>query len=173
MDLVVPMDAQTRNLEILATHSLAQRGLARAPDALAFAHKGQLVKVTIEKSVYRGHFLAVHDGTRQPRQFRALAGGYDWNAIAACIREVAERRSEPRAPVPTPAQVKDQNRRLADELSTLTGAGPSSHLSIQPSSSAPGRVRVRLEEIDLDPASVIQLYTAVARALPQKPKGQR
>ncbi len=150
--------------------ALAQRGLARAPGPLAFVHKGQSIHVTIDASVYRGHFVTVHDSPRPPRQFRATVGGYDWNAIASHIVEIAERRISPPGPVPTLAQVKDQNRQLADELSTITGAGPNSRLSIQPSPSAPGRVRVRLDEVDLDPVSVIQIFAAVSRGGSQTPR---
>jgi hypothetical protein len=58
-------------------------------------------------------------------------------------------------------------------LSTITGAGPSSRLSIEPSAVTPGRVRVKLDEIDLDPVSVIQLYAAVSKALPTKTEPRR
>ncbi|HVO89345.1 MAG TPA: hypothetical protein VMV45_12445 [Casimicrobiaceae bacterium] len=167
------MDAETQQLEALATRSLAARGLQRAPGDLAFSHKGQVVTMTIERSVYRGHFVTLHDGRRPPQQFRAVGGGYDWNAIAAAIVEIAESRIRPAAHAPTPAEVKDQNRQLADELNTITGAGGESRLSIQPSTSAPGRVRVRLDEIDLDPVSVMQLYAAVGHALPNKGKRSR
>jgi hypothetical protein len=168
------MDEEVHNLEILATRSLAQRGLARAPDALAFIHNGHRVEVTIDKSVYRGYFITVHAAQRPELQFRAVAGGYDWNAIAACIVEIAEGRSNP--PIPSQkdsAKLKDENRQLADELSTLTGTGPNSLLSIEPSPSAPGKVRVRLDEIDLDPASVMELNATISRALTQKPNGRR
>ena len=161
---------EIHSLEILAARSLAQRGLVRAPGALAFVHEGQTVKVTIEASVYRGYFVTVHDGPRPARQFRASASGYDWNAIAAHIIEIAERKIAPPGRACTPAQFKDQNRQLADELSTITGAGPNSRMSIQPSPSAPGLVRLRLDEIDLDPVSVIQIYAAVSRAAQQMPR---
>ena len=163
------MDAEALTVENLATRSLAQRGLARASgSAFGFVHKGQMVEVSVERSVYRGHFISVHDGRQPPRQFRAIAGGYDWNVIAAYIKEVAERRASSPVSVAAANQLKEQNRQLADDLSTLTGAGPKSSLSIQPSPCAPGRVRVRVDEIDLDPASVLQLYAVVARALPPK-----
>ena len=164
------MNDEIRDLGILAVHSLAQRGLARAPGALAFVHRGQKVKVAIEASVYRGYFVTVYDGLRPTQQFRARAGAYDWNAIAAHIIEIAERKIVPLGRTPTAAQLKDHNRQLADELSTLTGAGPNSRMSIQPSPSAPGLVRFRLDEVDLDPASVIQIYAAVSRAAQQQPR---
>jgi hypothetical protein len=163
------MNDEIHDLQILAVRSLAQRGLTRAPGAFAFVYKGQKVKVAIEASVYRGYFVTVYDGLRPTRQFRACYGAYDWNAIAAHIIEVAERKIAPLERAPTPAQFKNQNRRLADELSTITGAGPNSPLSIQPSPSAPGLVRFRLDEVDLDPVSVIQIYAAVSRAAQQQP----
>ena len=163
------MDAETLNLQNLLAHSLEQRGLARAPgSAFSFAHNGQVVEVTIEKGVYRGHLIAVHDGRQPPRQFRATGGGYDWNAIAAYIKEVAERRAASPGLVAAHVRLKRQNRQLADELSTITGAGPNSNLSIEPSPSAPGHVRVRLDETDLDPVSVVQLHAVLARARKRK-----
>ena len=164
------MNDEVRDLKILAVHSLAQHGLARAPGALAFVHKGQTVKVAIEASVYRGYFVTVYDGLRPTRQFRARADAYDWNAIAAHIIEIAERKIAPPGRAPMPAQFKDQNRQLADELSTITGAGPNSRMSIQPSPSAPGLVRFRLDEVDLDPVTVIQIYAAVSRAAQHQPR---
>ncbi|HVO89346.1 MAG TPA: hypothetical protein VMV45_12450 [Casimicrobiaceae bacterium] len=160
------MDVETRQLAALATRALASRGLTRAPGDLAFTHKGQVVELTIDRSVYRGHFVTVHDGRRSKQQFRAIAGGYDWNAIARAIVEIAEARIRPFVPAPSPAQVKDQNRRLADELATMMGTHGNPRISIQPSASAPGRVRVRLDEVDLDPVSVMHLFAAVGRALP-------
>jgi hypothetical protein len=158
-----------KNWEDIATRSLASRGLRRVPGKLAFVHKGQAVEVAIEQSVYRGYFLTVHDRNRSPTQFRERGGDFDWNAIAAQIVAIAESRLPTEAQPPNEATLQAQNRQLADELSTITGAGPTSRLSIEPSATAPGRVRVRLDEVDLDPVSVIQLYAAVSRALPAKP----
>lgn len=167
------MDATTADLEGYATRMLMQRGLTRASGELAFAHHGQLVQVSIDRSVYRGHVLSVHDGRRPPQQFRQKAGDFDWNAIAAAIVEIAERRLTPSVPGPTPTQIRDQNRQLADELVSITGAGETSRLSIRPSATTPGRVCVRLDEVDLDPASVIRLYDVVSRALPKDPSKPR
>ena len=155
-------------IETLLTRYLAHEGLTRVPGPLAFAHKGEPVKVSIDQSVYTGHFITVHDGTRVARQFRARGGSYEWGAIAALIMEIAESRLQRRLPLTTPAGVRAHNQQLADELNTMTGAGPSSRLKIEPSSAKPGRVRVKLEEVELDPGSVIQLYAAVAKALPPK-----
>lgn len=149
--------------------SLTQRGLERVDGPLAFAHNGQVVTLSIEPSVYTGYRVTVHDRGQPARQFRAHAGNYDWNAIANLIIEIAESRLEQRLPLTTPAGVKANNRGLADQLAALTGSGPSSQMKIEPSSSAPGRVRVKIEELDLDPDSVMQLYAVVSRALPKKP----
>jgi hypothetical protein len=159
------MDKEALNIQDLLARSLEQRGLARAPGSvLGFVHDGHVVEVTVEKGAYRGHFIAVHDGG-PPRQFRAIAGGgYDWNAIVAYIREIAERRARSPASFATHVRLKRHNRALAEELSTITGAGPDSSLSIRPSPAAPGSVRVRLDETDLDPVSALQLNAVLARA---------
>ena len=156
-----------RNWDEIATRNLASRGLARVPGQPAFAYRGQPVTVSIEESVYRGYVFLVRDGARPPVQFRERAGDFDWNAIAAAIVAIAKSRLPDEQPAVKAAAVKAQNRQLADELATITGAGPDSRLSIEPSAVAPGRVRVRLDEIDLDPVSVIQLYAAVSKALPK------
>jgi len=164
------MDTEALNIQDLLTRSLDRHGLARAPGrAFGFVHQGQLVEVTIEKGAYRGHFITIHDGRQPPRQFRAIAGGYDWNIIAGYIKEVAERRAASHASAVAHVRLKRQNSQLADELSTITGAGPESGLSIQPSPRAPGLVRVRLDETDLDPVSVVQLHAVLSRARKRKP----
>jgi hypothetical protein len=149
----------------LLTAGLRNRGLVRVPGPLAFAHKGESVTLSIDRSVYRGFYVTVHDRGRPARQFRAHAGNYDWNSIANLIVEIAESRLERRAPVTSPAGVKANNQGLADQLAALTGAGLSSPMTIEPSSAAPGRVRVRVPELDLDPDSVMLLQTVVSRAL--------
>jgi hypothetical protein len=157
------------DLESLVTQRLAMRGLARVPGPeLAFAHKDQAVAVSIDESPYTGFFVTVHDRGRPVRQFRVRSGDYEWNAIAAVITELAESRLQQRRPLTSPEGVRENNRKIADELSTMTGAGPSSRLSIEPSSSTPGRVRVKLNEVELDPVSVLRLYAAVAHVLPGK-----
>ena len=161
--------ANEKNLLAVMTASLAKHGLTPVEGQLAFAHKGETVTVSIEQSVYTGYYIIVHDRRRPARQFRAHAGNYDWNSIAHLIIEIAESRLEKRLPVTTPAGVRANNRPLADKLAELTGAGPLSPMTIEPSSSAPGRVRVRVEELDLDPDSVMQLYAVVSRARSKKP----
>jgi hypothetical protein len=158
-----------KDLESLVTQRLAMRGLARVPGPeLAFVHKGQPVVVSIDESPYTGFFVTVHDRGRPVRQFRARSGDYEWNAIAAVIAELAESRLQQRRPTTSPEGVRESNRKIADELAMMTGAGPSSRLSIEPSSSLPGRVRVKLSEVELDPVSVMQLFAAVGHALPAK-----
>lgn len=111
----------------------------------------------------------VHDGARPPRQFRERIGDFDWNLIAAHIVDIAEARVRTRpVAAPTPAQVRALNQPLADELATITGAGPASRLRIEPSSTKPGHVRVQLDGVDLDPVSVLQLFTAAAGAVRAK-----
>jgi hypothetical protein len=147
------MPMTTRNdIEALAVRQLAMRALMRAPGPqLAFAHKGQSVVVSIDESPYTGFFVTVHDRGRPVRQFRARSGDYEWNAIAAIIAEIAESRLQQRRPTTSPEGVRENNRRIADELTTIVGAGPSSRISIEPSS-----------------VSVMQLFAAVSHALPSK-----
>src|SRR5215831_18156245 len=163
------MDKEALNIQDLLTRSLDQRGLARVQGkAFGFVHDGHVVEVTVQKGAYGGHFIAVHDGG-PPRQFRSIVGGgYDWNAIAAYIKEIAERRARSPASYATHVRLKRHNRALADELSTITGTGPSSSLSFRPSPAAPGNVRVRLEDTDLDPVSALQLNAVLARARQRK-----
>jgi|SRR5712675_63772 len=84
----------------------------------------------------------------------------------AVIVNVAERRLQA-------VQIKDIG---ADEIGasrrppgadrwTMPGSGLASQLSIEPSQDKPGRVRVKLRELDLDPIAALQLYAAVSRAL--------
>ena len=149
----------------LLTASLRNRGLVRVPGPLAFAHRGESVALSIDRSVYRGFYVTVHDRGRPVRQFRANGGNYDWNSIANLIVEIAQSRLERREPVTSPGGVKANNERLAEQLVALTGAGSSSPMIIEPSPAAPGRLRVRVPELDLDPDSVMLLQTVVSRAL--------
>jgi len=157
-----------KELVALMTARLGSRGLTRVAGPLAFAHKEQAVSLSIDESVYTGYYITVHDRGRPARQFRAHAGDYDWNDIANLIVEIAESRLERRLPLTTPAGVRANNRALAEKLTAMTGAGPSSQMMIEPSSTAPGRVRVRVQELDLDPDSVMELYRVVSRAAPKK-----
>jgi len=155
-------------IEALVVRNLTSRGLTRVPHRLAFMHEREVVEVAIEQSVYSGYFVAVLDGHRKPHRFRARAGGYDWNAIAACVVETAQQRPGAMAArVPTPS-VREQNEPLARDLATLIRAGTGSQLAIEPSSKAPGRVRVKLPEVDLDPISVMRLFDVVREALPSR-----
>jgi hypothetical protein len=47
----------------------------------------------------------------------------------------------------------------------MIGAGLSNHISMEPSQAAPGRVRVRLHELDLEPMAALRLYAAVSSVL--------
>jgi len=140
-----------RQLETLLDRQLRLRGLARVPGTLAFAHRGDPVRVAIGESVYRGLIVTVHEGPNRARQFRAVDGTYDWDAIAACVVDAAEqrrlerrgvRRSPPRAGPRPPA------------------AAP---FTIAPSA-APGRMRVNVADMDLDPAAAMQLYALLRQA---------
>ena len=164
------MDTEAPKIRDLLARYLEQRGLARAPgNTFSFVHDGHAVEVTVEKGAYRGHFVAVHDGPEPARTFREIAGGgYDWNAIAAYIKEIAARRARVPASFAEHVRAKRHNRALADELSTITGTGSSSVLSIRPSPAGPGNVRVRLDETDLDPVSALQLNAVLARARKRK-----
>jgi len=144
---------------------LLYRGLRPLHGQLAFVHKGQVVQLAVDESLYRGRFVAVLDAGRPVREFRAQAGHYDWDAIAQAVIEVAEGRvthgrSGSRAPV-----IDAANQKLANDLKSMLGPG-SSQLTIEPSPATPGRVRVKLQEIELDPLAVLQLFAALARALP-------
>ena len=112
-----------KELEALATSSLSAAGLARVPGQFAFVHKGQAVALTLEESPYTGHDLTVHDQGRPVRQFRPRAGHYDWHMIASIIIEIAESRVQHRHAWTSPEGVRENNRRIADELANITGAG--------------------------------------------------
>jgi hypothetical protein len=134
-------------------------------------HEREVVELAIEQSVYTGYFVVVLDGRRKPRHFRARAGGYDWNAIAACVIETADQRRGAMAATPSTSSVREQNERLARDLATFIRAGSGSSVAIEPSSHAPGRVRVKLPEVDLDPITVMRLFEVVREALPEKNPG--
>jgi len=159
----------------MVVRNLTMRGLTRVPNRLAFVHEREVVELAIEQSVYTGYFVVVLDAHRKPHHFRARAGAYDWNAIAACIIEVANRRPAAAKPVaaPTASSVRQQNERLARDLTSLISAGSgSSHpVAIEPSSRAPGRVRVKLPDVDLDPITVMRLFEVVRDAFPDKTLG--
>jgi hypothetical protein len=155
-----------QEIEAVLTSKLAQRGLRRAHGQLAFVHRGEAVTLEINESVYRGHFITVQDRVGGAQEFRAYAGTYHWDSIARAVVEVANRRLVPNRVAKMPADVDADNRRLANELATMTGVGGSSQLSIEPSSATPGRVRVSLQGLELDPASVLRLFAAVSHALP-------
>jgi hypothetical protein len=134
---------QANRLEFALVQQMRQRGLARAPGPLAFVHRGVSVRASINESVYRGHYVTVHDTPFRGRQFRAHGGQFDWDAIAAHIVDLVERShagprdARPASPAP---------------------------FSIRPSAASPGRVRVSVPEMELDPASAMQLYALLQQA---------
>jgi hypothetical protein len=135
-----------QQLEAILEGQLGKRGLPRAPGgALAFTHETDTVRVTLGESVYRGLIVTVHD-TPRPRQFRAIDGTFDFDAIADAIVDVAKRRradrTGPAKAVPPRAQVP---------------------FSIQPGA-APGRMRVNVSDMELDPVSAMQLYALLRHA---------
>jgi hypothetical protein len=155
-------------LEELVVSQLQRRGLLPAPGAPGFYYHGQFVKVTLEKSVYTGWFVTVYDRGHKVQQFRARAGGYDWNAIAALVKEIADkRRAFSHAPLTTVhSDARPKTEGLARDLARLTSAAAQGALKIRPSAS-PGRVRVEMSEMDLDPVSVLRLFAVVRDALPK------
>lgn len=139
-----------KQLEAILEQQLAQRALARAPGPLAFVYQGNVVRVTVNESLYRGLFVTVHDKPCGTRQFRARSGDYDWDAIAEAIVATVERHRPSRQAHAANAQVSN----------------PATPLSIVPSPASPGHVRVKLSEMELDAASAMQLYALIRHALP-------
>ena len=138
--------ANPKQLESILAGQLWRRGLARAPGALAFSHGGDLVRVSVCESVYRGLIVTVHDTAVRTRQFRAVDGTFDWDSIADCIVAIAERRRAERNGQPSPAP--------------KSAPAP---FSIQPSAS-PGRMRVNVSDMELDPVAAMQLYALLRQA---------
>ena len=158
------MQAKERLKADLKEH-LLHRGLRPLHGQLAFDHKGQVVELAVDESLYRGRFVAVLEAGRPVREFRGQAGHYDWDAIAQAVIGVAEGRvTQGRSGNRAPA-IDAANQKLANDLKSMLGPG-SSRLTIEPSPATPGRVRVKLQEIELDPLAVLQLFAALARALP-------
>jgi hypothetical protein len=143
-----------QQLESVLVNELARRGLRRAPGPLSFLHRGRVVRVTLKESLYRGLFVSVHDGLQRTQQFRAHDGAYDWDAIARSVTAVVARQ------LPTPAAKRAQVNNV------------DASLSIRPSVASPGRLRVALSEMDLDPVSAMQLYALIRDALPA-PRSER
>jgi hypothetical protein len=125
------------------------------------------VEVAIDHSVYRGALVSVQARGRTVREFRAQSGTYDWDAIATAIIDTAEGRvAEGRMADGRGVQGTDPaNEKLAADLRAMLGPN-AAHLTIEPSPATPGRVRVRLREVELDALAVVQLVAAVSGALP-------
>ena len=136
-----------QQLETALVNELGRLGLRRATGALGFIHRGTFVRVTLKESLYRGLFVTVHDNVHGAQQFRTHDGAYDWEAIAAAVVAVVDRQRAPQGSRPAASR------------------GPGAPLSIRPSTASPGRMRVALEEMDLDPVSAMQLYALVRNAM--------
>jgi hypothetical protein len=153
-------------LETLLTGHLQSRGLSRVHGQLAFMHKGQAVSLIADATIYRGSFITVLERGYKVREFRSGAGAFDWNAIVAVIVDVAENRLMAAQSKDIRADEIGAGRRLPGaDLWSMLGSGLSSQFSIEPSQDKPGRVRVKLRDLDLDPIAALQLYAAVSRAL--------
>jgi hypothetical protein len=157
---------RTDALKAALRDNLLQRGLRALHGQLAFVHRGRIVQLAVDESLYRGPFVVVLEQGRPVREFRAHDGAYDWNAIANAIVDVAEGRPATHGRAGTRTGAEGANRKLADDLNAMLGPGVSP-LTIEPSAATPGRVRVKLSEIELDPLAVLQLFAALARALPE------
>jgi hypothetical protein len=155
----------TRNeLEGLLTGHMLARGLGRVQGVLEFVHKDQNVTLTVDETIYRGYFITVIENGQKVREFRAGVGGFNWGAIAATIMEVAERRLKPKDS-DAKAGSNDAYKQPVADLWNMIGAGLSSHISMEPSQATPGRVRVKLHELDLEPMAALRLYAAVSSVL--------
>jgi hypothetical protein len=151
-----------KEVEGMLTGHMLARGLGRVQGELAFVHKNQNVMLTVDETIYRGHFITVTERGRKMREFRAGVGGFDWGAIAATIMEVAEGRLKPQD---ADAKAAGASKQPLAELWSMIGGGLSGHISMEPSQAAPGRVRVRLQELDLEPLAALRLYAAVSSVL--------
>lgn len=155
-------------LQLTLKEHLLYRGLRPLHGRLAFVHKGEIVELDIDESLYRGPFVTVLERGRVVREFRAQGGNYDWDGIAAAVIEVAEGRGTEGRSGARSGGGLDVNQKLANDLKSMIGPESASRLSIEPSSQTPGRVRVKLHEVELDAVAVLQLFAAVSRALPQQ-----
>jgi hypothetical protein len=153
----------TETLTAELKEHLLYRGLRPLHGQLAFAYKGHIVQLAVDQSLYRGPFVAVLEHGRPVREFRAQSGQYDWDAIAAAVIDVAEGRSARGRSRGNP--IDAANQKLANDLRSMLGPS-ANQISIEPSGTTPGRVRVRLQEVELDPLAVLQLFAALSRALP-------
>ena len=154
-------DALTAELK----EHMLYRGLRPLRGQLAFAYKGHIVHLAVDESLYRGPFVAVLEQGRPVREFRAQSGQYDWDAIAATVIDVAEGRGAHGRSSARGNAIDAANQKLAADLRSMLGPGGSG-ISIEPSGTTPGRVRVKLQEVELDPLAVLQLFAALSRALP-------
>jgi len=155
----------TQTLTAELKEHLLYRGLRPLHGQLAFAYKGRIVQLAVDESLYRGPFVSVLAHGRPVREFRAQAGQYDWDAIAAAVIDVAEGRATHGRSGNRGNPIDAANQKLANDLRSMLGPG-ANPITIEPSGTTPGRVRVKLQEVELDPLAVLQLFAALARALP-------
>jgi hypothetical protein len=154
-----------QEIETVLTRQLGHRGLERVPDELAFMHKGQAVVLKADTTIYRGYYIAVLERGHKVREFRSGAGAFDWDAIAYTIVGVVEGRTPPQGVSASVDDLGTASRKPDSAISKMIGAGLSSQLSLEPSLECPGRVRVTMRGLDLDPVAALQLYAAVSRVL--------
>lgn len=154
-----------QEIETLLTGQLLSRGLERVPGQMAFVHKEQAVALKADTTIYRGFYISVLERGYTVREFRSRTAAFDWDTIAATIVGVAERRAEPRPPNGTGNESGVASKSPDASLWKMIGAGLSSQLSLEPSVDSPGRVRVNMRGLDLDPVAALQLYAAVSRVL--------
>ena len=156
-----------QEIETLLTGQLLSRGLERVPGQMAFMHKGQAVMLKADTTIYRGYYIAVLERGHKVREFRSGAGAFDWDAIADTIVGVVEGRT-PLQGVSASVDDVGTGRRTPDSaFRKVIGAGLSSQLSLEPLWDSPGRMRVRLRHLDLDPIEALQLCAAVWRVMSQ------
>src|SRR5690242_6400096 len=116
-------------LQLTLKEHLLYRGLRPLHGRCAFMHKGEIVEVSVDQSLYRGPFVTVMERGRAVREFRGRDGNYDWDGIAATVIEVAEgRKSEGRSGARAGGGL-DVNQKLANDLKSMIGPETSSHLS--------------------------------------------
>jgi hypothetical protein len=132
-----------RELEALLTEQLLSRGLGRVDGQLAFVHRGQAVTLNVDETIYRGYFITVLDRGHKVVEFRAGIDTYDWNAIAALIVDLAERRLERQRKDAKAREFGTVSRPSRSDLWTMLGTGLSSQLSMDPSGDEQSQARFK------------------------------
>jgi len=119
-------------LEKVLTDQMLARRLRRADGPVAFLHNGYVVTLHVGATIYRGHFIAILDDGRKVLEFRAGVRGFDWNAIAAGIVDVAERVAARTLEPAVAADFAGVRVPAAADLWTMLGAGLTAHRDRQP-----------------------------------------